>query len=64
MFFIVIGCVPNQIEKTDCQCEEKVENKKAEECNIIEVKEKSDDVVVPFSQLKQSEWYELSLIHI
>jgi membrane-bound lytic murein transglycosylase A len=62
MFFIVIGCVPNQIEKTDCQCEEKVENKKTEECNIIEVKEKSDDVVVPFSQLKQSEWYEIDFI--
>jgi len=62
IFFIFIGCVPKQIEKTDCQCDETVEIKKSEECNVVEVKEKSDENIVPFSQLKQSEWYEINFI--
>ena len=68
IFFIFIGCVPKQIEKTDCQCDETVEikkseeSKKSEECNVVEVKEKSDENIVPFSQLKQSEWYEIDFI--
>ena len=68
IFFIFIGCVPKQIEKIDCQCDETVEikkseeSKKSEECNVVEVKEKSDENIVPFSQLRQSEWYEIDFI--
>ena len=65
IFFIFIGCVPKQIEKTECNCEEQEENKKTEECNIIEVKDKPDENVIPYSQLKEAEWYEVdtTLLH-
>lgn len=62
IFFIFIGCVPKQIEKTECNCEEPEENKKTEECNIIEVKDKPDENVIPFSQLKEAEWYEVDFV--
>lgn len=62
IFFIFIGCVPKQIEKTECNCEEQEENKKTEECNIIEVKDKPDENVIPYSQLKEAEWYEVDFV--
>ena len=62
LFFSFSGCVPMQIEKAECDCDEQEENIKAEECNIVEVKDKADKKIIPYSQLKKAEWYEVDFV--